>query len=494
MRYYIKMKQKISGIFNKTPKIIVENIPFLVVLTIICWATFATVLDNGFVSDDIAGFVKSDVNHYIGKLLNFKEFSISRLTWAISYQLFGLSPTPLHILAITTHNLNCILIFFLAIKIFKNKRIGYITASLFCVHPIVTEPVNWISGRQYLFHTTVVLINMLLYLEFRKKKDRLFLYGSVLFFGIGLFIQRSAWALILPFLIVTAELFFLKPWERAKKLTKRIAPLYYFLPMVIFVGTSYYESILTRFHFMRTEVASPTGVTTGEKPSYINRIAYTIGSATKLLFYPKDLSLYHEGEPVGQYFILFGLTVLAISTLLIIYWIKKRHYKKAGLLSGIYLALAPALSPIQVSWYIADRYLYLPALFFVTLLALTIESVTKSMKIKNIALYLTLVIMGFYIYKDIRRNADWQNRKTLWEATARTNPYSPRVYNNLGDVYGLEGNTEKSIQSFQRAIQLEPNYPEAMYNLGNAYKQAGEVEKGDELMQEALKLKPNMLE
>jgi len=156
--------------------------------------------------------------------------------------------------------------------------------------------------------------------------------------------------------------------------------------------------------------------------------------------------------------------------------------------------LAPALSPIQVSWYIADRYLYLPAIFFVTLLALTIESVTKSMKIKNIALYITLVIMSFYIYKDIRRNADWQNRKTLWEATARTNPYSPRVYNNLGDVYGLEGNTEKSIQSFQRAIQLEPNYPEAMYNLGNAYKQAGEVEKGDELMQEALKLKPNMLE
>jgi len=84
--------------------------------------------------------------------------------------------------------------------------------------------------------------------------------------------------------------------------------------------------------------------------------------------------------------------------------------------------------------------------------------------------------------------------KNLVEATARTNPNSPRVYNNLGDVYGLEGDLEKSIYNFQRALQLEPNYPEAMYNLGNTYKQAGEVEKGEKLMQEALKLKPNMLE
>jgi len=58
----------------------------------------------------------------------------------------------------------------------------------------------------------------------------------------------------------------------------------------------------------------------------------------------------------------------------------------------------------------------------------------------------------------------------------------------------LEGDLEKSIHNFQRALQLEPNYPEAMYNLGNTYKQAGEVEKGEKLMQKALKLKPSMLE
>jgi len=453
-----------------------------------------TVLDNGFVSDDIAAFVKSDSSHYIGKLLNLKEFSISRLAYAISYQLFGLNPTPMHVLAVTTHNLNCLLAFFLTLKIFKNKRVAYIASGLFCVHPLVTEPVNWISGRQYLFTTLVILINMLLYLEFRRRKDKTFLYASILLFSVGLVAQKTAWALILPFLIVITELFFLKPWERAKKLMGRVAPIYYFLPSALFIGSVYYREILARLRFMDMESTSPTGASIGEKPLYINRIAYTIGSAAKLLFYPKDLSLYHEGEIIGRGFIAFGIAVLVISVALIIYWIKKRHYKKAGLLCGMYLALLPALSPVQISWYIADRYLYLPTLFFSMLLAVTIERIAKNVKLKNAELYITVIIMIIYIYKDILRNSDWQNRKTLWEATARTNPNSPRVYNNLGDVYGLEGNMEKAIQSFQRALQLEPNYPEAMYNLGNTYKQVGETEKGEELMQKALKLKPNMLE
>ena len=488
------MKQKIYGIFRKTPKVIKENLPFLIILTIICWLTFATVLDNGFVSDDIAGFVRNDRYHYIGRLLNLKEFSVNRLTYAISYQLFGLNPTPLHVLAVIIHNINCLLAFFLTLKIFKNKRIAYIASSLFCVHPVVTEPVSWISGRQYLFNTTVILINMLLYLEFRRKKDKIFLYASLLLFSLGLVTQRSAWALVLPFLIVTTELFFLKPWERIKKLTKRVAPIYYFLLAILFVGVAYHKEILTRVHFMRTEVSGPTEAFLAEKPSYINRIAYTAGSATKLLFYPKDLSIYHEGEVVRPSFITFGIAVPIVSTILIIYWIKKRHYKKAGLLIGIYLTLLPTFSPIQVSWYIADRYLYLPTLFFTILLAITIENLAKNTRIKNAGLYITIIIMSLYFYKDILRNADWQNRKTLWEATARTNPNSPRVYNNLGDVYGLEGDLEKSIHNFQRALQLEPNYPEAMYNLGNTYKQAGEVEKGEKLMQKALKLKPSMLE
>jgi len=488
------MKQKISDTFSKAPKVIVENIPFLAVLTIICWTTFAMVLDNGFVSDDIAAFVKSESNHYVGKLLNLKEFSLSRLTYAISYQLFGLNPTPLHVLALIIHSINCFLVFFLTLKIFKNKRVAYIASGLFCVHPIVTEPINWISGRQYLFTTAVILVNMLLYLEFRRKKDKSFLYASILLFSIGLVAQKTAWALVLPFLITITELFFLKPWERAKKLIKRIAPIYYFLSSILFIGAVYYKDIITRLRFMNAEAYSSTGASLEGKPLYINRIAYTIGSSAKLLFYPKDLSLYHEGEIIDHGFIAFGIAVLVISIALIIYWVGKRHYKKAGLLCSMYLALLPALSPIQVSWYIADRYLYLPAVFFTILLAITIEKIAKNIKIKNAELYITVIIMSLYVYKDILRNADWQNRKTLWEATAETNPYSPRVYNNLGDVYGLEGNVEKSIQNFQRAIQLEPNYPEAMYNLGNAYRQSGEVEKGKELMDEALKLKPNMLE
>ncbi|MBD3366072.1 tetratricopeptide repeat protein [candidate division WWE3 bacterium] len=472
-------------------------LPFLILLSVICWGTFAMVLNNGFVSDDIAAFVKSDELHSFKNVLSLKGFSGPRLLYAFTYQLFGLNPTPLHFWAILMHNLNAVLVFYFVLKVFENKKTAYISALLFAVHPIVTEPVNWISGKHYIANTNALLIIGLLYLYFRETKRKSYLIFSIVVLAAYLIMIKSTWTFITPFFAALIELFFI---DEKKK--KGFYPAIYLLVVGVFVAFAMSGKIVNRIKYMQNgnSTASTISSTSTEqapqenKPSYINRVTYTTTSAAKLLVFPKDLSLYHEGEKVSNFLLISGQLILVISGGMLIYWISSKKHKLAGLLAGMYLSLLPTFSPIQVSWFIADRYLYFTSVFFVIFAALLIKKLESEIKIKNLSLYLTILIAGVYIYRDVLRNNDWQNRKTLWEATARTNPNSPKVHNNLGDVYSLEGNMEKAIASFEKAVELNPNYAEAMYNLGNAYVNTDKKEEGEALIQKALEMKPNMLE
>ena len=46
---------------------------------------------------------------------------------------------------------------------------------------------------------------------------------------------------------------------------------------------------------------------------------------------------------------------------------------------------------------------------------------------------------------------------------------------NLGVLYAIQNNWDKSIQEYEIAIKLNPNNPEAYYGISNSYKGLGEL-------------------
>lgn len=457
--------------------------PFLILVSLICWLVFIPGLDSGFVSDDLPGFTNNEMVKSFQGLFTLQGFNLQHILYSITYNLFGLKPFPLHFLFLLFHNINVILVFFLVLKVSKNKTLGYISSALFMLHPVNTEALFWISAGHYVLNGTALLTATMLYLHFRENKKIPYLVISLLIFTLALFIIRHAWGLILPFLILNIEFFLIKEEE------KRYYPIFYFLIGAAFIGVYYLSSISTRINFMENQIIG------GEtNPSYLTRIAYTTVSAARLLSFPKQLSLYHEGETVNIGIIMVGHLILLASVFSIIYLMFKKRKIFAFFIAAFYISILPTYSPIQVAWFIADRYLYLSSMVFAVSLGIIFLKITEKYKAKRLLPFLVIFVLGIYGYKVMLRSRDWQNRKTLWEATARTNPNSARVYNNLGDVYSIEGNLQKSIQSFQKAIELDPNYAEAMYNLGRTYIKAGEQEKGQQLIDKALQIKPTMLE
>ena len=49
----------------------------------------------------------------------------------------------------------------------------------------------------------------------------------------------------------------------------------------------------------------------------------------------------------------------------------------------------------------------------------------------------------------------------------------PEIWNNLGNVYKRKGLLYKAIESYQRALEMDPKYPTARANLGIAFMDLG---------------------
>ena len=61
----------------------------------------------------------------------------------------------------------------------------------------------------------------------------------------------------------------------------------------------------------------------------------------------------------------------------------------------------------------------------------------------------------------------------------------------MGIAYNNQGNTAKEIESYKKAIELDPDDAGAYNNLGNAYRKQGNLTKAIESYEKAIELKPD---
>ncbi|NQU19051.1 tetratricopeptide repeat protein, partial [bacterium] len=161
-------------------------------------------------------------------------------------------------------------------------------------------------------------------------------------------------------------------------------------------------------------------------------------------------------------------------------------------LSFFVITLLPTLTPLGITWIVAERYVYLGAIgiFIVVVLGIKRLSEIRYLKIA-IRILFSLIIMAL-LTRTVIRNIDWKNEDNLWIATARTSPSSPNTHNNLGDVYSRRGEWEKAVYEFKKAIEIKPGYADAYHNLAHTYYLMGKLTEAIESYQNAIHFNPNL--
>jgi hypothetical protein len=75
----------------------------------------------------------------------------------------------------------------------------------------------------------------------------------------------------------------------------------------------------------------------------------------------------------------------------------------------------------------------------------------------------------------------------------KLNPYNPKIYNNLGNVYYKTRQFENAIEVYQRALEFNPHYKAVYNNLGAVYFQRKEIEKAAAMWRKVLEIDPNFV-
>ena len=450
----------------------------LIFLAILVFAVYTIALPNEFLSDDIPAIVQNpkinQVGYFLGPQFFPLHFNPHNFFIFLTYKIFGLNPLFFRLSNVIFH-LGVVFMIYLISGLFFLPPIPLFSASLFAVHPILTEAVTWISSGTYVKTAFLLMFSLLCWLIWSKnQRFWLYLLSLTNFFLALLFFERVIW---FPAVLVFWELCF----GNLKKATKFLFP--YFL--LVFWWITYLLGLTSqRLTTLETVYYQQPGL---DNPFI--KIPIAVTSYLELIFWPKNLTFYHSELAYTQTEYILRVIGFLLFLGLIFYFFKKER-RLAFWLTFFLLTLSPTLTPLRIAWAVAERYVYLGTVGILIFAAFLIQKIGK--KIKNQKF--SWIILGILIFalslRTLIRNLDWRNQDTLWLATAKTSPSSPQNHNNLGDLYVRRGEYQKAVEEFKKAIELKPNYADAYHNLANIYHQLGKNDLAEENYKKALEFNP----
>jgi tetratricopeptide (TPR) repeat protein len=469
MGYKAILIEEKKGIVSHLRVWIQDHKWYLLILGVLVFLVYANSLPNEFVSDDrgIVLHVSS-----LDTIAANPNTLLRTLLYFVIYKIAGLNPTLMRLPNIFFH-LGTVWLIFYFLRKTASLTLAFLASVIFAVHPILVEPIVWISGGVYVQYSFFFLLSFVLYV-FGKDNRKLYIV-SLISFALMLITSEKSIALVFAFPLYEFSFGGLrKNWKR-------------FSPYFLLCGTS----ILFNF----AQIGQRRALYLSDNPSdqvFMNplqQIPIAITSYLEFIFWPDKLTLYHTEMVFTQvqFFLRAIIFVLFIGLILFC-------YKKNRLLffwfSFLFVFLSLTLTPLGITWIVAERYIYLGSLGIFVGIAWVFAKFMEKKTLRAIAITVfSIIIMGLSI-RTIARNVDWYNEDNLWLAAARTSPSSSQNHNNLGDYYGRHKDLESSVREYKRAIELKPNYADAYHNLGNAYRDMGKPDEAIQAYEKALSFNP----
>lgn len=459
------------GFFKK----IKDNWKFLVVLCLGIIALYWNSLHGAFVSDDYASIPQNPlITNFsvgVGGLL------VGISNWLIAVIFGTVNPFYYHLLSLLFYLLTC-LVAFVLVSIIFNEIIAKYTLIIFAVLPVHVEAVTWISGKPYLFNAFFVLLSLTIFVLFLKTDNKKYLYYLLALLPLTFFAEkvRSTALLLLAFLYFIS---FETNYRKKISLSKFFI---IFSLLLIFSGIILRSQIINRVQIVNSGYNFSGDVFYDPFFQYPTAIAKYL----QLIFIPTDLTLYHTMF-VLPIWLNWAILINYLILVVYFYFKDKRYF---FVLAFIFVATAPSMAPIKVSWLVAERYVFLGSLGFCLLLALLLDSFKKN---KTLLLSVfTIFLLLPYTVLTFLRNIDWQTNHNLWVKTVQTSPNSHNAWNNIGDDYDKLKQYDNAIKGFSQSTIVKPDYADAYHNRANIFYKTGRLDLAIDSYETALKYSPTL--
>jgi len=439
-----------------------------------------------------------------------------------------------HIVNILLYGLLCVCIYIWLSLLFnpqsdeKNLKgflIPLFATVLFATHPLHTEAVANIKGRDEIMSMmgAVLAAYWTLKAYYNKEKQILYFLGATIAFILGMMAKETP-ATFLAVIPMTF-FFFVKTEESLFDFGKKIA--LYTLPLaVVFViywvgirgqvvgaslQTGTLDLELMNNPFLRLEKEGYFPISGMEKLAII---FYTWLKYIQLLFfphplthdyYPRHIPLMDFSEPLASFSVLLHLALLGYA----LYRLPKKDVVSFGILYyfATFSIVSNLIFPIGTN--MGERFMFMPSIGFTLIISALLYhflNIEKNANNSKAAFALVGIVAFFFSLKTINRNKAWESDLTLFGTDLHTSVNSAKVKTaysaELIDLaLTLVGNPAKQdsvqmlvnqvIQYTGEASKIHPNYPNPWTLRGVAFYLKKDYKNAIECYLNSDRLKPN---
>ena len=445
--------------------------------------------DNQFTSKGVSGIwdimTTESMTGYFGEQKNLVQGNrfrpLSLVSFAIEIELFGKSPKVAHINNVIIYGITCMILFWMLYLLLQYRDdnrdtwlgIAFVAALLYTIHPIHTEAVANIKGRDEvmaLLFSLLAVIGSIKYVYSHKKG---YLIGVALVYLLGLLSKENA----ITFLaIIPASMYFFTPAEKRDYYLVMSTLL---ITTIAYLGYRFSVAGVPDFSVEITDVMNnPFYGMSGDQK--LATISYTLLKYLGLSIVPHPLThdYYPYAIPIlnwGDYRAILGL-VAHIGLVVIMFW---KWRSKSMISYGIlfYLAALSIVSNvvINVGTFMNERFIFISTVGSVLILVYLLLGKLAHRK-SPIGKYISYGILGLiiigYSYKTYTRIPAWESALSLNQSailvsknSARANSFmSTALYNQAKTETDRERRKEMYDQAAGYAHQatiILPNYKNA---------------------------------
>jgi protein O-mannosyl-transferase len=479
---------------------------------LVCAVTFlayVSTLSFGFIYDDKPVIVDNVIIrswHFLGQYfipqlssgiapLSETFYRPVTLLWLrLNYALFGLNPAGWHFAMLLGHVLATYLVFVLVERLSDSRRIAFAAALLFGLHPVHVENVAWLTSVNDLLMTVFLLGSLLAYLNSRGGQ-KLWMALSVLLFFLALLSKETA--AVFPFLILGFAVIFARPnaganvrpaFENSTRVWSSLqtgfVSIPYFMILVIYLAAR---------RIMLHALAQP--ITLIPWSTMLLTTPSVLWFDLKHLLFPTSssefYSLTYVTTPGFESFLLPTLLLL-VALVATAYFISRLPDPRLGVFALVF-AIATILPTLYLRAiasgnFVHDRFLYLPSVGVVILIALALERIVGWKSRVAVGWAVVTVLSCAAFAGTLSYQMQWASNILLYQNALKYAPDNPIVQVNLANEFANLGHYDRAFPLYLSALKSDPRSWLSNYNLGYAYYSTGRATEAEEYLKRAIQI------
>lgn len=388
-------------------------------------------------------------------------FPLTRLSWALDLELYGLSAAGFHATSLLLHAATAAVLFLALARLTGSDGASAFVAGVFAAHPLHVESVAWAAARKDPLSAFFFALALWVYARAGREgpSPR---QQAALFACLALGLLAKPIVASLPAVLLLLDLW---PLERLRRGGRWHAPglrraLVEKLPLFALVA----GFAVVAFAAQRAGGAvAPTDLL----PLKV-RVANALVSYAVYLrqaFWPSHLAVFypHPGDTLSTASVMASGALLAGITAGAVLRLRRQPYLAVGWLwYGV--TLLPVIGLLQVgSQARADRYMYLPLVGLALALAFAARDAfaarRRALTAAGVAVLAALSVATLFQLRH------WRDSEALFRQALRVTERNSVAHAHLGSALLEQGRVEETLRHYRRAVEVEPGFLRAVNNL-----------------------------